>query len=48
MNRIHIIGRKNHGKTTLIVELIEEFTRLGLSVGAIKHTSHSHELDVPG
>lgn len=48
MNRIHVVGRKNHGKTTLIVELIEEFTRLGLRVGAIKHTSHWHELDVPG
>ena len=48
MNRIHIVGGKNHGKTTVIVDLIEEFTRRGLRVGAIKHTSHVHELDVPG
>ena len=48
MKRIHVVGRKNHGKTTLIVELIEEFTRRGLRVGSIKHTSHVHELDTPG
>ena len=27
MNRIHIVGRKNHGKTTLVVELVQEFCR---------------------
>lgn len=48
MRRIHIVGRKNHGKTTLIVELVEEFTRRGVPVGTIKHTHHQHELDVPG
>ncbi len=48
MKRIHIVGRKNHGKTTLIVELIEQLTHRGLRVGAIKHTRHAHELDVPG
>ena len=48
MKRLHIIGGKNHGKTTLVVELIEEFTRRGITVGTIKHTHHQHELDVPG
>ncbi len=48
MKRIHIVGRKNHGKTTLIVELIREFSRRGLRVGVIKHSSHQHELDTPG
>ncbi len=48
MKRLHIIGRKNHGKTTLVGELIEELTTRGLRVGAIKHTHHDHELDVPG
>ena len=47
MKRIHIVGRKNHGKTTLILELIAELTRHGLRVGTIKHTSHVHELDAP-
>ena len=48
MKRIHIVGRKNHGKTTLIVDLLKEFVRRGVSVGAIKHSTHIHELDVPG
>lgn len=48
MNRLHIIGGKNHGKTTLVVELVREFTRRGIAVGTIKHTHHRHELDVPG
>ncbi len=48
MQPIHIVGRKNHGKTTLILELVGELTRRGLRVGTIKHTSHVHELDTPG
>ncbi len=48
MHRIHVIGGKNHGKTQLVVELIEEFVGRGLRVGTIKHTHHHHELDVPG
>lgn len=46
--RIHIVGRKNHGKTTLIVELIEELCRRNIRVGSIKHSSHDHDLDTPG
>jgi len=48
MRRIHIIGRKNSGKTTLIVALVQELSALGLRVATIKHTHHRHELDVPG
>lgn len=48
MRRIHIIGRKNSGKTTLIVELVQQLSALGLRVATIKHTHHRHELDVPG
>ena len=48
MKLIHIVGRQNHGKTTLIVELVEEFARRGIAVGTIKHSSHAHELDTPG
>ncbi|MFZ1933205.1 MAG: molybdopterin-guanine dinucleotide biosynthesis protein B [Thermoguttaceae bacterium] len=47
MKRVHIVGRKNHGKTTLILQLVAELTRRGLRVGTIKHTSHIHELDTP-
>ena len=48
MNRLHIVGGKNHGKTTLIVDLVREFARREVPVGTIKHTHHHHELDVPG
>jgi molybdopterin-guanine dinucleotide biosynthesis protein B len=48
MKRIHIVGRKNHGKTTLIVDLLEECRRRGIRVGSIKHSAHRHELDPPG
>ncbi|MEO2032331.1 MAG: molybdopterin-guanine dinucleotide biosynthesis protein B, partial [Planctomycetaceae bacterium] len=46
--RIHIVGRKNSGKTGLIVELVSFLTDLGYCVGTIKHTHHDHELDTPG
>ena len=48
MLRLHIVGRKNSGKTTLIVDLVRELTARGLKVGTIKHTHHHHELDTPG
>lgn len=48
MKRVHIIGGKNHGKTTLVAELVAEFRARGLRVGTIKHTHHHHELDTPG
>lgn len=48
MKRIHIIGRKNCGKTTLVVELVEYLSAQGYRVGTTKHTHHRHELDVPG
>jgi len=48
MHRIHVVGRKNHGKTTLIVDLVGRLSEQGVRVGTIKHTSHAHELDTPG
>ena len=48
MKRIHIVGRKDHGKTTLTIDLIREFSRRGVRVGSVKHSSHAHELDTPG
>jgi molybdopterin-guanine dinucleotide biosynthesis protein MobB len=45
---VHVIGRKNCGKTTLIIELVQHLTSRGWRVGTIKHTHHQHELDVPG
>ncbi len=46
--RVHIVGRKNAGKTTLVCDLVSELTRRGLKVATIKHTHHQHELDTPG
>lgn len=40
-----ISGIKNSGKTTLVVRLTQEFTRLGYSVGVIKHDGHEYEMD---
>lgn len=47
-NKVHIVGRKNHGKTNLVVELVKELLRRGYAVGTIKHSGHRHELDTPG
>lgn len=48
MRRVHVIGRKNSGKTTLVAELVRALTSRGYSVGTVKHTHHRHELDTPG
>lgn len=45
---VHIVGRKNHGKTTLVVDLVTEFCRRGVRVGTVKHSRHQHDLDTPG
>ncbi len=47
-NYVHIVGRKNHGKTTLVVDLVAEFCRRDVRVGTIKHSHHQHDLDTPG
>ena len=48
MKRIHIVGRKNSGKTTLVVDLVTVLREQGLCVGTVKHTHHQHQLDTPG
>ena len=48
MKRVHVVGRKNSGKTTLVVELVKYLSAQGCRVGTIKHTHHHHELDTPG
>lgn len=48
MKRIHIVGRKNNGKTRLVVDLVVALSRSGYRVATIKHTHHRHELDTPG
>lgn len=43
-----VIGWKNSGKTTLMASLLEEFSRRGLVVSAIKHAHHSFDIDHKG
>jgi molybdopterin-guanine dinucleotide biosynthesis adapter protein len=45
---LSIIGRKNAGKTSLVVALASEFTRRGKRVMTIKHATHPPALDTPG
>lgn len=42
---IGIAGWKNSGKTTLVTNLVAEFTRRGLSVATIKHAHHAFQID---
>ncbi|MCA9064622.1 MAG: molybdopterin-guanine dinucleotide biosynthesis protein B [Planctomycetaceae bacterium] len=46
--RIHVVGRRNSGKTTFVCELVRYFRNQGLRVATVKHTHHHHELDTPG
>lgn len=48
MRRVHLIGWKNHGKTTLACEIIAELGQRGWRVGAVKHTGHAYPLDKRG
>ena len=43
-----VIGRKDAGKTTLVVALAAEFTRRKKRVMTIKHAAHPATLDAPG
>ncbi len=43
-----VIGWKNSGKTTLMARLLEEFSRRGYVVSAIKHAHQSFDIDHPG
>ena len=45
MKIVSIVGRKNTGKTSLTVKVIEELTNRGYNVASIKHSHHSIEMD---
>lgn len=45
MKIVSIVGKKNTGKTSLTVKVIEELTRRGFNVASIKHSHHSIEMD---
>jgi molybdopterin-guanine dinucleotide biosynthesis adapter protein len=48
MKVVHVVGRKNHGKTTLVAELVACLSQRGMRVGTIKNCHRDHELDTPG
>lgn len=45
MKIVSIVGRKNTGKTSLTVKVIEELTNRGYAVASIKHSHHTMEMD---
>jgi molybdopterin-guanine dinucleotide biosynthesis protein MobB len=45
---VSIVGRKNSGKTTLVVALAAELKRRGRRVATLKHGHHEFEMDEPG
>ena len=48
MQVMGIVGWKNSGKTTLVVELVRVLTARGLRVATIKHAHHEFDIDQPG
>lgn len=48
MQVIGIVGWKNSGKTTLVVELVRILSEKGLRVSTIKHAHHAFDIDHPG
>jgi molybdopterin-guanine dinucleotide biosynthesis protein B len=45
---VSVVGRKNSGKTTLVVALAAELKRRGRRVATLKHGHHDFEMDEPG
>lgn len=45
MKIVSIVGKKNTGKTSLTVKIIEELTKRGYNVASIKHSHHTMEMD---
>ena len=43
-----MVGKKNSGKTTLVVALAAEFSRRGKRVGTLKHGTHPANIDHEG
>lgn len=45
---ISVVGKKNAGKTTLVVALVQEFVRRSRRVGTLKHGHHPALVDQEG
>ncbi len=48
MRLFGLVGRSGSGKTSLMVLLLPELKRRGLTVSTIKHAHHGFDLDHPG
>ncbi len=48
MHVMGIVGWKNSGKTTLVVELVRILTGKGFKVATVKHAHHEFDIDQPG
>ncbi|MFN3231511.1 MAG: molybdopterin-guanine dinucleotide biosynthesis protein B [Alphaproteobacteria bacterium] len=48
MHVMGIVGWKNSGKTTLVVELVRILTAKGFRVATVKHAHHDFDIDQPG
>jgi len=48
MKVFQIIGQPGSGKTTLVSDIVRALCQQNISVGTVKHSSHTHELDKPG
>ncbi|MBO6824820.1 MAG: molybdopterin-guanine dinucleotide biosynthesis protein B [Sneathiella sp.] len=48
MKVVGISGWSGNGKTTLLVKLIPELTKLGYRVSSLKHAHHNFDVDKPG
>ena len=48
MHVMGIVGWKNSGKTTLVVELVRILTGKGFKVATVKHAHHNFDIDQPG
>ena len=48
MKVVGIAGWSGAGKTSLVVRLLPEFKRRGLTVSTVKHAHHAFDIDRPG
>ena len=45
---ISVVGSSGAGKTTLLEKVVKELKSRGYKVAAVKHDSHSFDIDHPG
>ena len=48
MRVVGLAGWSGAGKTTLVVRLVPELVRRGISVSTMKHAHHGFDVDQPG